>query len=76
MLTEYQKQDQRYLGDGVMHLTTAIRFWVRAERDGMEHSIAFEPGLIARLVKYERDIHQQYAPKPAEDAALPPQSNA
>ena len=61
MLQAHEKQDERYLGDGVYASHDGYNIWVRAERNGFEHAVAFEPGLIRLLVRYEQDILRKYS---------------
>ena len=43
---------QEYLEDGVYASFDGFQIWLRADRDGMEHSIALEPVTMGKLVAY------------------------
>jgi hypothetical protein len=64
-MTQFAKQqnDPRHLGDGAYASHDGYHIWVSADRDGITHCVAFEPGLIQELVRYEADIRRKYAPK-------------
>ena len=47
---------QRYLGDGVYAGFDGYQIWVWAEREGREHTVAFEAETLASLARYTADL--------------------
>ena len=54
---------QRYIGDGVYASFDGYQIWVRAERDGMIHSIALEVGVLNMLIDYANTVYVRLEPK-------------
>jgi hypothetical protein len=46
---------------GGVRITLDFSPWLRADRDGRQHAVALEPGLIDRLVQYEARLREKYA---------------
>jgi hypothetical protein len=47
---------KRYLGDGAYAGFDGYQIWVWAERDGITHAVALEPGTMASLAKYVSEL--------------------
>ena len=54
---------KRYIGDGVYAGFDGVHIWVWCDRDGHEHSVAFEPETMARLTEYVSQLkHMSHDP--------------
>lgn len=49
-----------YIGDGVYASFDGYQVWLKARRDGMEHSVALEPDVLICFLKYVRHFYPTY----------------
>jgi len=52
--------DMAYIGDGVYAAFDGYQVWLFADRDGWEHSIAVEPGVLEALNSYWAGLKHKY----------------
>ena len=50
------RRDEEYLGDGVYVSHDDCQFWLRTERENGWHEIALEPGMVSKLLEYQKRI--------------------
>ena len=55
-----EKMHQEYIGDGVYAWTDGYHIWLKADRDGQEHTIALEMPVFEALVAYEGRLRKMY----------------
>jgi sialic acid synthase SpsE len=53
-------EKSRYLGDGLYAEYDGWHIWLKADRDGMTHSVALEPPVWNALVAYVDDLKKEH----------------
>jgi hypothetical protein len=51
-----KRPNETYIGDGVYASFDGYQFWLRTERDGVDHLVALEPGVLDAFNAFVADV--------------------